>query len=214
VVEVRGEHLSRGRIIYLDDLLASGERRHNRTRNPVLVGDVLVNPSWSAGAPKHVALAGAVDLTGEGRDNTEEFVRALQRQNIVVDSYLNLRDLSDDAIDAALKKVSVQTDYLVVGDVPPYLRESRDKDAKGDKLQEAINKMKEAAKQNGVRIIGLRKYLELIGYETPRALTGDESTSSFYRSTVTPKPDAPKPDAPKPDAPKKDDMMKDAKPPM
>src|SRR5262249_18317823 len=80
VVEGKGEHLARARVIYLDARLLAGERRHDRMRNPVLTNDVLVNPSWNPGQPKHIAIAGAVDLTGEGRDNTEEFVRALRRQ--------------------------------------------------------------------------------------------------------------------------------------
>jgi hypothetical protein len=210
VVEVKDQHLSRGRILYLDERSLSGDRRHDRNRDPVLSGDVLVNPSWTPNVAKHVALVGVVDLTGEGRDNTEEFLRALSRQNIIIDSVIDARTVLDDdaALDAALKKVTVQTDFMVVGEVPAYLREGRDTEKRGAKLQAAIDKMKEAAKQNGVRIVGLRKYLEMIGYETPRALdSADRASSSIYRSKVEPKPDAPKKDDMK-----KDDMKKDEKP--
>jgi hypothetical protein len=56
-----------------------------------------------------------------------------------------------------------------------------------------------------VRVIGLNKYLEMIGYQTPRALEDTDKGGSLYRGTAEPKADAPKADAPKADAPKKDD---------
>jgi len=195
VVEVKGEHLSRGRILYLDDRLLSGEKRHDRNRNPVLTGDVLVNPSWNPGVPKHVAIAGSVDLTGQGRDNTQEFVNQLKRQNIVVDASVDLRDLTDEKIQEAVNKITVQTDFLVVGDVPVYLKETRDRDGRGKKLQESIDKMKEQAKQNGVRIIGLSKYLELIGYQAPRALDEVDRPLSTTRGPEA-KPEPKKDDKP------------------
>ena len=39
-------------------------------------------------------LAGLFDLTGEGRDNIEEFMRTLRKEGTVIDAYLDLKDLT------------------------------------------------------------------------------------------------------------------------
>jgi hypothetical protein len=208
VVDVRGDHISRARVMYLED-------RHDRMKHPVLQNDVLVNQSWNPNLPKHVALAGSVDLTGEGRDNTDEFLRTLKRQNIIVDAALDLKDLTEEAIDAQVKKVTVQTDFLVIGDIPAYLKEARDGGERAKKINDAIAKMKEQARQNGVRILSLGKYLEMIGYPLPKALATDDR-SSTYRQSSEPKNEKPKEDKPKDDKPKDDKKppMDDKKPPM
>jgi hypothetical protein len=161
VVNVVDTHLSQARITSVKD----------PNRDPVLINDVLFNPSWDPTLKKHVALTGIVDLTGDGRDSTAEFRRNLERQNIVVDAWLDPKDFTVQG------KVTVQTDYLILGDGAESLGSSRDRKTIGDKLDKGIGEMKAQAEKNGVQVISLRKYLEMIGYRLPRA-TGDLPTGN------------------------------------
>jgi hypothetical protein len=153
VVNVIGPHLSQARITGVKDA----------SRDPVLVGDVLNNSTWDPFQKRHVALAGYFDLYGDGRENLAELRRALERQNVVVDAYLDLKDFS---IQGAL---TLQTDYLILGDGPETLPFSiRERDDFGKKLRKGIEEVQAEAKKNGVPVIGMRKYLDSIGYKVPR----------------------------------------------
>ncbi len=167
VLNVIGEHLSQVRITSVRD----------RARDPILQGDVLYNPSWDPLAKKHVAITGIVDLTGEGRDNLQEFMRNLARQRIEVDAWIDqlvLREEgeSDKVAEKAIKGrgIGVQTDYLIIGDGLEYLADSSSNQAQAFRknLEKAVEKMHVDAKKNGVTVIGLRRYLEMIGYRLPR----------------------------------------------
>src|SRR5262249_19422845 len=81
VVSVLSDHVSQARITSWRD----------RERDPVLKGDLLFNPAWSPNMRQHVAIAGTVDLTGEGHDDLQELIRTLERQNVIVDAYLDTK---------------------------------------------------------------------------------------------------------------------------
>jgi hypothetical protein len=160
VINVIGEHLSQARITSVND----------PNRDPILQGDVLYNPSWSPNIKKHVALAGVIDLTGDGRDNLREFMRNLERQNIVVDAYLDPKDYSVKG------KITVRTDYLVIGNDMTFtesgIRADLDKVKAFDKTK---TQMRDEANRNGVPVLQLYKYLEMIGYRLQRSTIEDRS---------------------------------------
>ncbi|HWG45408.1 MAG TPA: hypothetical protein VN688_21780 [Gemmataceae bacterium] len=162
VVNVVSEHLSRTRITSVKDA----------NRDPILEGDVLYNPSWNPTIKKHVALAGLMDLTGDGRDSIAEFIRSLERQNIVVDAWLDPKDGSVKG-----KGITLQTDYLILGD-------TREKADNIQNIRTGRANMEEKAVRNGVKRIALYKYLEMIGYRLPRS-TGAERRS-LYDPTLRP----------------------------
>jgi hypothetical protein len=170
VVNVAGEHLSKARITSVKD----------PSRDPIMKGDILYNPSWNPNIKKHVAIAGIVDLTGDGRDSLKEFMRKLARENVVVDSYLDpTKNFAQQG------QITVQTDYLIIGETQQPDTGGREKNpevykelAKGRKL------MEEAARSNGVPVIGLSRYLEMIGYRLPRA--GREERPSLYDPSLRP----------------------------
>ena len=105
ILNVVEAHLSTAKITHVYDAGA----------NPVGVGDVIFNPAWNPTVRQHVAIAGLIDLTGDGRDSTLEFVRNLEKQNIIVDSYLDLRDMTVKG-----KGIGLQTNYLVLGELPEF----------------------------------------------------------------------------------------------
>lgn len=176
VLNVVGQHLSQVRITNVKD----------RARDPILQGDVLYNPSWNPQLRKHVAITGVVDLTGEGRDNLQEFMRNLERQGIMVDAWLDLREMKVKG-----RGIGVQTDYLIIGDGLDYLSDSQANADWRKKLDTNVTQMQSDARNNGAQIISLRKYLEMIGYRLPRVT--DRTTT--YRP-VLPVNDQPK-DPPK-----------------
>ncbi|HLJ93175.1 MAG TPA: hypothetical protein VKU02_08290 [Gemmataceae bacterium] len=171
VVEVRGPHLSMAKITSTAD----------PRNNPIQPGDLLVNPAWSPTMQQHVAIAGLIDITGDGRDQLDEFMRALARQNIIVDAYLDLKE-------AAVKgKIDLKTDYLILGDQPEFtantpIREGDPRFERKIEIRDKIAAMQTDAQRLGVTIVPLRRFVALIGYQLPR---GARSTSGFgYDSQI------------------------------
>lgn len=167
VVNVIGPHLAQTRITSVKD----------RNRDPITEGDVIYNASWNPNLKKHVAIAGVIDLTGDGRDNLYEFMRSLERQNIVVDAYL-------DPKDATMKgKVTFRTDFLILGELPDLAPGGKISEL-GEKISSGQKLMQEEAKKYGVQVKGLAAYLELIGYRLPRSTR--EGRPSMYNPDLRP----------------------------
>ncbi len=152
VMNVLDSHLSQVRITSVKD----------RNINPVFKGDVLFNPSWNLKLKKHVAITGLIDLTGEGHNQSAEFRRNLERQNVIVDAWVEKR--GDKAVIMG-PGISVQTDWLIEGDAPDYLNDPGKGYREGGSIME---KMRGTAKDKGVSVVGYRKYMESIGYRLPR----------------------------------------------
>jgi hypothetical protein len=173
VAEVMGPHVSMARITDVTD----------PNRNPIVPGDVLVNPAWSPSNREHVAIAGIIDLTGQGRDNTDEFIRTLRQQGIIVDAHLDLKDMTIKG-----EGLTAQTDYLITGDTPQfsdkdYVPRTDDKEgnAPEDKrferktgIHEKLTEMRNRARDLGVTIVPFKRFVALTGYKLPRT-TGLEA---------------------------------------
>ncbi|HTU88500.1 MAG TPA: hypothetical protein VMF69_00245 [Gemmataceae bacterium] len=172
VINVLGPHLSQARITSVKD----------RNRDPIVENDVIYNPSWNPNLKKHVAIAGIIDLTGDGRDSLPEFMRSLERQNIVVDAYVDPRDGSIKG------RLTYQTDYLILGGASdradsPQAGESEKRVSEGRK------QMQDEAKKYGVAVKSLLSYLEMIGYALPHS-TRSEIQSPYntdQRSDIVPR---------------------------
>jgi hypothetical protein len=187
VVNVIRDHLSQARVTSVKDA----------NRDPILEGDILYNPSWNPTIKKHVALAGIMDITGDGRDSLYEFMRNLERQNIVVDAYLDPKDGSIKG------KITLRTDYLILGESMEFSPTGRDKPASEaqKKLDEGKKLMESQAAKNNVALMPLHKYLETIGYRLPRSV-GEERpslTNPNLRPDQAPRLGGEKPPEMKPD---------------
>jgi hypothetical protein len=170
VVNVINDHLSRTRVTSVKD----------PNRDPILEGDVVYNASWNPNLHKHVALAGIMDLTGDGRDSLPEFMRNLERQNIVIDAWLDPKDGSIKG-----NGITVRTDYLITGESQEFSLTGREKSGDFQKKLEAGRKQMEAqAAKNGVQIVPLHKYLEMIGYRLPHRVGGENR--SLYDPSLRP----------------------------
>jgi hypothetical protein len=162
VVRVIGPHLAQARLTSVKD---------NRA-DPILKGDRLFNPTWDPNRKRRVALAGIADLGGDGTDNTEDFRRLMKSQNVDLDAYIDTKD--DKTPKVVGKGITTQTDYLILGDSLDGANHPRSRDrVYADAYNRQVTAMKAKAAANGVSMISLRKYLDLIGYQAPKVVTSN-----------------------------------------
>jgi hypothetical protein len=171
VIHVIGEHLSQARITNQADA----------AHDPVVTGDVLINPAWDPNQQRHIAIAGIVDLTGDARKDrpteadraVKDFMRALENQNMVVDAWL---DIINNSIQG--KGISRNTDYLILAPLPEErgygtVREDDPKTRQRDDVRKLATKMQDEATRMGVPIIKLRDFLTMTGFRQPRTQEDD-----------------------------------------
>jgi hypothetical protein len=162
VVRVLGPHLAQTRVTSVKDPRA----------DPLLKGDRLFNPTWDPTRKKRVALAGIADLGGDGTDNTQDFRRLLKKQNVQLDAFIDTSD--EKAPKVVGPGVSVNTDYLVLADNLESVNHPRSRDkayvAAFDRLKA---EMQAKANLNGVTVITLRRYLDMIGYRPSKVVTSN-----------------------------------------
>jgi hypothetical protein len=168
VANVIGAHTATARIT---DVQNSG-------RDPIMTGDLLFNPAWSPGQREHVAIAGIIDLAGEGRDSTQDFIRTLQRQGIVVDAYLDPKDMTIKG------KMNWNTNFLIIGDQPDLNTGTilKEDDPRTERKKEFLTKMGEIqaeADHYGITKVPVRRFMQLMGLPMPRG-TGAKPSADFY----------------------------------
>jgi hypothetical protein len=140
VIQIVGDHLAEARIT------------EDRISDPLLPGDKIYTPVWRPGEQRHFAMAGVMDVDGDGRDN-RKLVRDLITMNGgVIDAELNEHDKQVGAITSA-------TRYLVEGG-PPDPRINPD----GHKNYSA---MIDEAKKLDVEKISLAELLNRMGWKSP-----------------------------------------------
>jgi len=178
----------------------------NANRDPILAGDLLFNPAWSPAQREHIAIAGIIDIDGDGVDDTPELVRSLERQGIVVDAWLDVKERKIKGTG-----INERTTYFVLGEsykwsssIPP------DPDnpifQASNELNGKIEEMKAKARDSGVQTVAYRRFLALIGYKLPKVSQPDYSSTTYLRGpTGSIKGAAPKngdKEAPKEEKPK------------
>ena len=140
ITDVLGPDTARARITYETAPI----------RNPLTKGDQIFNMTLSSGEKEHVAFAGIIDLDGDGRPDTEAFINVLQKNNLIVDSWL---DLKTGQIKG--KGMNSGTKFLILGSEAPV-------EVGG------IKTMVKKAKENGTQIIDSRVFMSLIGVKPPK----------------------------------------------
>ena len=158
IVKVLGEHLSEARITDVTNAL----------QDPILAGDLLFNPAWDPNQQERIALAGLIDLNGDGIDDTQDLIRALQKQGVQVDAYLDIRDQKIKG-----QGISVSTSYLVLGEIPHTEegiqgQEKDEREKKKSQILDQVQKMKDQAARAGVPIVQAKQFLKQIGFPRPK----------------------------------------------
>lgn len=123
---------------------------------PIQRSDVIQSPVWNAGDKVRFALAGILDVDGDG-DSDLELVRNIIRSN-------------NGEIDAEMTEqgdftgtMSVKTRYLVVGDRPT--------DTSPQQFRDTFSRMLSEANEYSIERIDLQKLLEYMGYRAQATVT-------------------------------------------
>ena len=173
ITEVTGPYSARARIVF----------QAEEIRDPISKKDAIYNITLTGNERVRVAYCGIIDLDGDGLPNNEEFVRILEKNNVTIDAYL---DLKTGEIKGPGMKPS--TKFLILGPDAPEV----------GKVKEMMNQ----AKDRGIQIIDARKFLKLIGIALPsNPIPPRYSTTNIVGDGAAPKKD----DAAENPAPKKDD---------
>jgi hypothetical protein len=135
VTQILGDHLAEARII--DDSLI----------DPLVPGDKIYTPLWDPGHPERFAVAGKIDIDGDGRDDHERLRNLILLSGGVVDA-----DLQPDGKQTGT--MTVDTRYLIIGPAPLK--------------REPYDAMIKTAEQLGVERIGIDKFLDHIGWRDPK----------------------------------------------
>lgn len=143
ITDVLSTTAARARITY----------QSNEIRNPIGKGDQLFNVSLSTGEKEHVAFAGIIDLDGDGRPDNENFVRILERNNLAIDAYLDLKT-GEIKRRPGSNGIDFKTKFLIIGSDAPIVGN--------------VRVMIDQAKEKGVQLIDARMFLNLIGVKPPR----------------------------------------------
>jgi len=161
VVRIMGSNQAQARITSVKD----------PRKDPIVKGDRLFNPTWDPNRQHRVAIAGLADLGGDGNDNSDDLRRLLSRQKVTLDAYIDTNPKEKKPTIVG-KGITVNTDYLILGEGLDGVRDSRAKDKPyADEFSKLIERLKDAAKNNGVAVISLRRYLDMIGYQPPRVIS-------------------------------------------
>ncbi len=166
VTNILGPHIAKTRVTELTDA----------NLQPVVRGDLLFNPAWNPKMRQHIAIAGLVDLTGDATDDTPAFIRGLERLGIVVDSYIDLKDLKIKGTG-----MNLETQYLVVGDEPKFnemgvVNQADVTSARKHELNTRMSEMRDEAKRLGITVVPYRRFLALAGYPTPPSISSTHGT--------------------------------------
>jgi hypothetical protein len=170
VLRITGEHLAQARITDLKD-----ERR-----DPVMVGDFVYNPAWNSNLKQHVAIIGTIDLTADGQDSIQEFMRNLKNQNVEVDAWMDMKTKKLNG------SVTRQTDMLIVGAYPDFgvgvVKEGDPTTEAKNETVKAMQKVQDDAEKLGVRVVRLNSFLEMSGYALPKLMGTEKGPTDFRRS--------------------------------
>ena len=144
ITRVTGPHQAEFRVLESD------------TFQPIQRSDVIQSPVWNAGDKVRFALAGILDVDGDG-DSDLELVRNVIRSN-------------NGEIDAEMTEqgdytgtMSVKTRYLVVGDRPT--------DTSPQAFRDTYSRMLSEANEYSIERIDLQKLLEYMGYRAQATVT-------------------------------------------
>jgi hypothetical protein len=160
VVKVMGDHLCEARVTDVVD----------PNRDPIMKDDLVFNPIWTPYQQEHVAITGLIDFTGDGQDRTADLIRILEGQGVVVDAYLDLKDLTIKG-----KGMTLQTTYLIRGGDPDFGNQLQivandPRVARKSDIMAKIGEMQTEANRLGVAVVPLRRFVTLTGLRLPRAV--------------------------------------------
>lgn len=134
----------------IDRHLAECRILNDSNRNPIVQGDLIYTPAWRPGVFLHFAVAGFIDINGDGQEDKELLRNIIHANGGVIDAEV-------DASGNVVGQMTVNTRYLIRGERPD--------DTAGPQALAAYTTMYEQAAQMGVELMPLTRFLALMGYK-------------------------------------------------
>lgn len=158
VTQILGEHLAEARIV--DDNM----------NDPVIRGDKIQTPVWNPGERRHFALAGFMDLDGDGRSDTRAVHNLIVSNGGVIDAEI-------DDKGKRVGEITSNTRYVVLG-APP------DTKGGGSAQLTAFNALLGQADRLGIERIPLNELLNRMGWkrQTKVVQFGPGANPAAFRS--------------------------------
>ncbi|MGE3780262.1 MAG: hypothetical protein AB7F89_23940 [Pirellulaceae bacterium] len=161
----------------LDQHLAEARIAFDGASNPIMRGDVIFSPAWRPGKRIRFALAGVIDIDGDGRSDRNLVRSLLSASGGQIDFEAHDDGKKEGEMTAGIR-------YLVLGSSP----------AEGDptlvnrEALAAYSEAQDAADKLGIEKITVDKMLEWVGYRpevrTPTVGLGKNADSSQFRPTA------------------------------
>jgi len=137
VTQVLNDHLSEARII--DD----------NPSDPILPGDLINTPVWSPGEKQHFALAGFIDIDGDGQSDMQLIRNIISMNGGVLDCQVDEKGKRSG-------ELTLNTRYIILGDAPE----------KGTReVLDAYTKIRSEAEKLGVEKITAKELLSRMGWK-------------------------------------------------
>ncbi len=147
VTQVQGPYLATARVIARPQI-----------ENPIIPGDQIYSPFWSPGRVVRIALAGDIDIDGDGRPDNDALKGQIKAAGAEVAAEVSMTGAVTGKLDASIR-------FLVIGDDPEVSNNADSDDEETVKAIEAIGRIKARAAELGLTIIPatkLQSYLRTI----------------------------------------------------
>jgi hypothetical protein len=134
----------------LDDHMAEARVIDDKDADPILPGDKVHTPTWSPGERKHFALAGFMDIDGDGTNDQGKVRNMITASGGVVDAVVDEKGKREGSL-------SIGTRYFIQGTAPDAKRTPE--------WYQGYSKMIKEADALAITKIDLARLLEMIGYQ-------------------------------------------------
>jgi len=143
VVKILGNHSAQARVL-----------GNPSFTNPLVRGDKLYSPFWAPGRKVRIALAGDIDITGDGRSNTAELKTMIEQAGAEVAAMISPTGVVEGKLDSSVR-------FLVIGEQPDSSA-GPDADANRSRAMAEIGRLKAQATELGITTIPAWKLLEYL----------------------------------------------------
>ncbi|MFO0898428.1 MAG: hypothetical protein U0836_13480 [Pirellulales bacterium] len=124
--------------------------------DPILPGDQIYSPAWTPGRFERFAMAGMIDIDGDGKADVQRVRDLIELNGGKVDAVLDEKGQSPKGLEP--DKMSVNTRYLIIGTAPS------DVGANAAQLNQEWSRMHADALTKGIKLITVPEFLDYIGY--------------------------------------------------
>lgn len=153
-----GNDLQRKAIVEVTNLLgphlAEARIRDDGIQDPITPGDKVHTVLWAPGEELHLALAGKMDMNGDGASDIEILRNLITMSGAVIDAEVDEHGVTKDAITA-------QTTYLILGDEPAQREGNED-------ALKPYTDLRRKAVAYGLKTISLQEFLKRSGWSDIR----------------------------------------------